>query len=191
MKTAERSNIGLEKLRRRCDIFKCGSCPDIVPLDLYRESHYPGLMMKKEVLISSICLWALGCGVREDHRDVVGQWNGTVRLQDDGCAFGSRLSIVFEHTVSQDGGSVSVVERGGKLLSGRVSHDNDGFSAESIAPEATTIGSQTNCTLTEEIDYSGVNSDEDITADVTLSRIGKCGNDFSCRTVYEGRATRQ
>jgi len=146
-----------------------------------------------------------GCGGGSDNSDndadlsfdtpvVAGVWRGSATLIENSCSVPDVPPVLtLVHTINQNGTDVIVDTESGNHLVGNTVLDN-GLSVDSQSPADDEFLTGFICSLSENIQYEGVDSDtgdgNSNTADLQITNTGTCNSTAGCRIVYNGTAVR-
>lgn len=119
-----------------------------------------------------------------------GTWAGIIFLVSNDCPFDTDDSVVFEHLVNQDGLKVLLDTPQGRVYSGTVNSDGDGFTVTNEVLPVSEVSPGIVCTLDAGIQYSNVNGDEADVASAIVLRCADTVSSFQCVTGYAGVAER-
>lgn len=139
--------------------------------------------------VSGLLVTACGSSSNSDERNVAGVWRGEMIETRNTCD-GARVITAgaFEHTVNQNEDAVAMQNSAGRQFQGEVEGD-DGFIVDGSFQE--TFDDGTICDANKLIEYDGIDSDSDTTADITVRTVFTCPNNFSCEIISEAAASRQ
>ncbi|MCB0319079.1 MAG: hypothetical protein KDD56_10005 [Bdellovibrionales bacterium] len=138
--------------------------------------------------IASLFVACGGGGSGSDARQVSGVWAGSLNLQSNTC--GTRAVTQtgsFTHTVNQNEDAVTLNDGNGTEFLGNTVGDN-GFSVDALTITDNNIGGGVTCDETQRLEYNGVETDTDSTADVTLTTKKECSDAFTCEAISIGNA---
>ena len=133
-------------------------------------------------LYAFLCACGGGGSDGSSPRNVSGEWQGAITKVSDTCGEGDVSSSV-SHSVSQNQGAVVLVGTGGLQYIGNVVGE-DGLSVDGSR------NLERNCVDAIQIEYNGIDDDNDLTASIDVRTTRTCSGKQDCQLAYSGTVSR-
>lgn len=118
-----------------------------------------------------------------------GLWRGNLKLTNNECGFDFDAEFNFSHLVEQSYTIIDFEDEEGSSFLGNIV-GIDGFSVDAPGPSDYRIPDGRSCDITYRHRYTGINHDDDPTAEVRYFVLADCADGTECKTEYSGEGGR-